>query len=64
MQAWRKVMAAYRRVYDSAIDRYLPHACALQRTTCTSLLLSIDGTDRRDGRTDGRTSYRYIDAHC
>ena len=31
----------------------------LQQTSCTSLLLSIDGTDRQ---TDGRTPDRYIDS--
>ena len=38
--------------------RYMPPA--LQQTSCTSLPLSIDGTDRR---TDRRTPYRYADAH-
>ena len=32
---------------------------AQQQTNCTPLQLSIDGTD---GRTDGRTPDRYIDA--
>jgi len=32
-----------------------------EAAACTSLLLSIDGTDRQtDGRTDKRTPYRYI----
>jgi len=39
----------------AAIDRYLPPATGLQRTSCMLLLLlSIDGTDgRTDGRADG-----------
>jgi len=42
----------------AAIDRYLPPATGLQRTSCMLLLLllllSIDGTDgRTGGRADG-----------
>jgi len=40
------------RVQAVDIDRYMPPAPGLQKTSCTPLLLSIDGTDRQ---TDGRT---------
>jgi len=36
-----------------AINRYLAPAPGLRKTSCTSLLLSIDGTD---GRTDGQAN--------
>ena len=50
-------IADKRRRRVPAIDRNLPHAPELQQTSCTSLLLSIDGTDRQ---TDGRTPDRYM----
>ena len=43
----------------AAIDRYLPSTSGLQQTSCTPVLLSIDGTD---GLTEGRIACRYIDA--
>jgi len=43
-----------------AISRYLAPAPGLRKTSCTSLLLSIDGTD---GRTDRRITCRFMDAH-
>ena len=39
----------------AAIDRYLPPTPGLRQSSYTSLLLSIDGTDRQ---TDGRTHRR------
>jgi len=46
----------------SARSISVARARALQQTSRTSLLLSINGTDRRtDGRTDGRTPDRYKD---
>jgi len=38
-----------------------PLAPGLQQTSCTSLLIA---GYRSTGQTDGRTPYRYIDAHC
>jgi len=40
-------------------DRCLPAAPRLRQTSCMSLLLTVDGTDRR---TDRRTPYCYVDA--
>jgi len=43
----------------AATSRYLPLATQLQQTRCTSLLLPVDGTDRR-GRTDTRQLHRRL----
>ena len=44
---------------SSDIDRYLPPALGLRQSSCASLLLSIDGTDRQtDRRTDTVLYYR------
>jgi len=44
----------------AAIDRYLPPATGLQRTSCMLLLLLLLSIDGTDGRTGGRTDIRLL----
>ena len=46
---WRQTSSYSRYAAPSAINRYVTPAPGLQQTSCTSLLLSIDGTDRQAG---------------
>jgi len=61
-QLWRRPQKSIDSWYaaPAAVDQYLLPVPELQQTSCTSLQLSIDGTDRQ---MDGRTPYLYTDAH-
>ena len=56
---WKSAPMHSRARAHAATSRYLPLATELQQTRCTSLLLPVDGTDRR-GRTDTRQLHRRL----